>query len=84
MAIKRLDIVFVNRFIMMLFRMLLILVSVWKHEPKTNFLEVDGYSEKVTPLRVFAVGEVTLSLISKYLTKCLTKVVLPEPKSPLR
>jgi len=49
MAIKRLDIVFVNRFIMMLFRMLLILVSVWKHEPKTNFLEVDGYSEKVTP-----------------------------------
>jgi len=34
---------------MMLFRMLLILVSVLKHEPKTNFLEVDGYSEKVTP-----------------------------------
>jgi len=29
--------------------MLLILVSVWKHEPKTNFLEFDGYSVKVTP-----------------------------------
>ena len=27
----------------------------------SDFLEVNGYSENVTPLRLFAVGEVTLS-----------------------